>query len=143
MTTTTWTLKGITASRGTCDHCGRTLARLFRIADPEGRQMTVGRVCARQMTGWNWTVAHAERVERMHQRERAAEERYGDLWRTLRAQAAHEGTVAGVAGVAGTALYALRDGGYWGDDTAEAVRYGRDCLAASVARHGPTDAPSR
>src|SRR5882724_3359209 len=60
---TTWRLAGITASKGSCEHCGRSLSRLFRVINPDGRDMIVGRTCSAKLTGYNWTVAQAERTE--------------------------------------------------------------------------------
>lgn len=77
---TTWKLTGITASKGSCDHCGRNLSRLFRVVTPEGQAMIVGRSCSAKLTGYNWTVAQAERTEAIRLGEIRAAEKYGDLW---------------------------------------------------------------
>jgi hypothetical protein len=70
-----WQLIGITSGRGRCEHCGRSLARLFRITNPEGGvQMVVGRVCSMKLTGYNWSTALAERIEAA----RVADERASD-----------------------------------------------------------------
>jgi ribosome-binding protein aMBF1 (putative translation factor) len=61
--TTTWQLVGITSGEATCDHCGRTLARCFRVVTPDGAEMTVGRVCSAKLTGYNWKLAQAERAD--------------------------------------------------------------------------------
>src|SRR5882724_9312667 len=77
---TTWRLAGITASKGSCEHCGRSLSRLFRVINPDGRDMIVGRTCSAKLTGYNWTVAQAERTEALRLRSDAAAVKYGDLW---------------------------------------------------------------
>jgi hypothetical protein len=61
---TGWRLVAITSSKsGTpCDHCGRTLKRLFTVQNPDGRQMVVGRGCVKKLTGWTLEAAEAERM---------------------------------------------------------------------------------
>ena len=78
--TTTWKLQGITADRGQCDHCGRTLARLFRVVNPDGAEMVVGRTCAAKLTGYSWSIALAERVEAQRIARAAAVAHFGALY---------------------------------------------------------------
>lgn len=80
--TATWTLTGITHTRGTCDHCGRTIARRF---------------------------AQAEAAERRAHAEAAAAADFGPLWVEAVAQRDREAAVTGRAGAAGEAVTALRD----------------------------------
>jgi hypothetical protein len=143
MTTTTapadtWTLAGITSGEATCDHCGRTLARCFRVVAPNGDDMTVGRVCSAKLTGYKWAVAAAERAERLRIAEETATERYGDLYAALTAQAAAEAARFQVATFAGQARTILRDPQRrgWDMDEAAAVAYARDMLARSIAQVG-------
>lgn len=110
--TATWTLQGITTGRGSCDHCGRDLARLFRITSPAGQAMVVGRTCSAKLTGYRWDVALAQRVERSRLRDMAAEAAYGDLWHEARRVATATAALPGVetAGIAGDALEGMRMG---------------------------------
>lgn len=129
MTQTGWTLKGITDGRGACDHCGRTLSRLFRIADPSGQVIVVGRTCSAKLTGFSWTVAQAEHLERLARGEAAAERDYGQLYLDLKAVAARTAERYGVTGAAGDALQVLRDR-LLGSDT-ERTAFARRALAAA------------
>lgn len=119
-----WSLVGVTAGRGACDHCGRSLARLFRVLSPEGAVLTVGRSCAAGLTGWSASWADAERAERRRVAELAARESYGDLYAALEA-------VQVSCGPAGLGLAALR-GEYGWMGEVEAVEYAREMLAAAV-----------
>lgn len=113
MTTAGWQLIGITGGRGRCEHCGRSLARLFRITDPDGVQMVVGRVCSMKLTGYTWSTALAERIEAGRVAEELATERYGDLWVELKAVAkatAECRSSQGTAGSAGEAMHGLLKG---------------------------------
>lgn len=93
--TTTWSLKGITADRGQCDHCGRTLARLFRVVNPDGAEMVVGRVCSAKLTGYSWSIALAERIEAGRIVRAAAVAKFGTLYTDTLARAyAHAGESA-------------------------------------------------
>jgi hypothetical protein len=78
--TTTWKLQGITADRGQCDHCGRTLARLFRVVNPEGAEMVVGRTCSAKLTGYSWSVAQAKQIESQRIVRAAAVDHFGALY---------------------------------------------------------------
>jgi hypothetical protein len=135
MTTTTYRLLGITDGRGACDHCGRTLSRLFRIATPTGDTMVVGRTCSANLTGYRWSVAQAERLEALRLREEAALADYGDLYLSLVAQARAEAAVGGVAGAAGEGVLVLRDRPAYLEE-AERVAFAREMLARSLARVG-------
>lgn len=126
--TGTYTLQGITCERGSCDHCGRELARLFRVQSPTGTQIIVGVSCAKKLTGYSWSVAQAERMQRMVEREARAEALYGDLYRSLKAQAHLEAERYGCGGAAGSGFIALRDD--------NAVEWATDMLAKSIAREG-------
>jgi hypothetical protein len=134
-TTTTWQLVGITTGEATCDHCGRTLARCFRVVTPDGDEMTVGRVCSAKLTGYNWKLAQAERAERLRAAEEAAATRYGQLYADLTAQHELEGRRLGMGSHAAQGRIALRDRKAWQDE-AETLAYARDMLAESVARWG-------
>lgn len=112
----TWKLQGITASRGQCDHCGRTLARLFRVVAPTGAEMVVGRICSAKLTGYSWSVAQAERIEARKAAERGALAEFGNLY--AEAVMLAESSICSVAGPAGEASIGLRDGGI-DADTAE------------------------
>lgn len=107
-----WTLQGITEGSDACEHCGRTLSRLFRVTSPEGTEMVVGRVCSRKLTGYSWTVALAERVERSRLRDERAAATYGELWTEARRVAAATASLPGIetAGIAGDALEGMRQG---------------------------------
>jgi hypothetical protein len=130
--TTTWTLLGIDHTRGTCDHCGRTLTRRFRIQGPDGTISHVGSTHAKQMTGWSWTVAQAEHAERRTRAETAAAADFGALWAEAVAQRDLEVAVTGRAGAAGEAVTALRDRAVPGD----LFGFVADCLATSRATVG-------
>lgn len=137
MTTTpaTWQLRGITSGEANCDHCGRTLARCFRVVSPAGDEMTVGRVCSAKLTGYNWKVAQAERVEGIRLAEERAAATYGDLWTALTAQHFREGERLGMGAHAAEGRIALRDLKPW-QDAAEMVAFAREMLAVSIARVG-------
>lgn len=112
----TWTLRGITAGRSTCDHCGRSLARLFRVESPDGVLMTVGRTCSQRLTGYSWQVRMAERA----QAHTDAAARHPELVAALRVTQAAEdvhGNATPQAYNATTALCALADAeqGRWYD----------------------------
>ncbi len=124
----TWTLQGITDGRGACDHCGRSLARLFRVTNPEGQQMVVWRVCSARFTGWNLSVAQAERAERFARLEAAAQAKWGDLYVQAREAAAAVAARTGTAGGPGEALTMMRDQPHWVDDD-EARAFVARCLA--------------
>jgi hypothetical protein len=136
MTTTvapgSWTLLGIDKARGACDHCGRTIARRFRIQSSDGQIMNVGSTHAKQATGWSWTVAQAERAEQMARREAAAEADYPTLWVEARRQRDHENRITGRGGAAAEAVGALRDRNVAGD----LVEFVHGCLRASQAAVG-------
>jgi hypothetical protein len=132
MTTTstaTWTLRGITAARANCDHCGRSLARCFRVTSPEGAEMIVGRTCAKRLTGWSWSLAQAERMEALRLREEAAAATYGDLWE--RVVLAARGPEAYTACPAGEAMILLRDNTSPWLSEAERIAFAEKCLAAN------------
>ncbi len=105
-----YTLRGITSGSGVCDHCGRTLARLFRVTSPDGTDLTVGRTCSAKLTGYKWNVALAERIERFRIADEAAASKYGQLYTELHAAARATAARYETAGIAGDALGGLRDG---------------------------------
>lgn len=126
---TDWTLKGIRRDSGSCDHCGRTLGRLFRVADAAGVEMTVGVGCSKKLTGYSWSVAQAERMQACADREARAAERWPELWSALLAQMEREqAAFDGYTGDAGAGLYELRDRGN--------VQYAAESLALSIAKVG-------
>lgn len=131
--TTTWQLTGITNGRGACDHCGRTLSRLFKVTSPDGVRMVVGKTCSKNLTGYNWQTAQAERIERIAQADAAAAAKWGDLYAALKVQAALAARRTETSGAAGEGIAALRDG-YLSDDEARA--FAEKCMAASIAHHG-------
>jgi len=98
---TAWTLTGISLRDDTCDHCRRLLSRVFTVAHSSGAEYRLGRVCAREITGWSWQVALAERVQRARDLDAAAGRQYPQLWalvtaamsdaQVLRAQALEQG----------------------------------------------------
>lgn len=131
-TTATWTLLGIDHTRGTCDHCGRTITRRFRVQGPDGTVSHVGSTHAKQMTGWSWTVAQAEHAERRTRAEAAAAVDFGALWVEAVAQRDREVSLTGRPGAAGEAVTALRDRTVPGD----LLGFVEDCLMKSYARVG-------
>jgi len=131
-TTATWTLLGIDHTRGTCDHCGRTLTRRFRVQSPDGTISHVGSTHAKQMTGWSWTIAQAEHAERRARAEAAAAVDFSDLWVEAVAQRDLEVSVTGRAGAAGEAVTALRDRTVPGD----LLGFAEGCLLKSYATVG-------
>lgn len=137
-----WSLQGITSGRGACDHCDRTLSRLFRVMSPGGECMQVGRVCAATLTGYRWSVAQAERIEATVRRDAAATEKFGLLYTDLKAQAALTARRYGTSGAAGEGAGVLRDlPAYM--TVAEAEAFARRMLAVSIAREGAAGAEPR
>jgi ribosome-binding protein aMBF1 (putative translation factor) len=132
MTDSTWRLLGITKGAGDCEHCGRRLSRLFRVAGPDGAEMVVGRRCAAGLTGYDWTTAAALRAQAIADADRAAEARYGEMYRELRRRATREAAAHGVTGAAGEGVCALRDRRPWQSEE-DAVAFAREMLAASAA----------
>jgi hypothetical protein len=134
-TTGTWTLRGISAGRATCDHCGRNLARCFLVESPEGKRMTVGRTCSKRLTGYDWTVRVAERAAAFT----AAEERNPDLYRALDAEVwkGDENGRRTYGSVAQQAVCALADfeQGRWQEWQGDVVEYARECLTAAIAEN--------
>lgn len=127
--TTTWRLTGITTGRSTCDHCGRSLARCFRVTR-DGAEMTVGRVCSAKLTGYNWTVAQAERTEQIRVNSIRAAVKYGDLWVEVNRIAQDPQVPIPLGYRAAQAQIMLRDEReHWMSD-AERVAFVRDLLAA-------------
>lgn len=139
MTTAGWQLIGITGGRGSCEHCGRSLARLFRITDPQSVQMVVGRVCSMKLTGYTWSTALAERIEAGRVAEELAAERYGDLWVELKAVAkATAGcrSSQGTAGSAGEGMHGLLKGWISEEQARTLLRDGREWLTGQgVSQH--------
>lgn len=131
---TTYILKGITAANGECDHCHRDLARLFRIADADGNEMVVGRKCAMNLTGYNWSIAQAERIQKLADAEVRAAADFGELWEAVKAQSAREGEILHYGGAATEAMIALRDRRWMTDD--EAKDFAEKMLAESVSSIG-------
>lgn len=82
--TTPWKLLRVrTAPNGRqCDHCPRTLKNLYDLAHTKtGQELTVGRGCCKQLTGWSLTTAEARRLADLATRETAALNRWGDDYR--------------------------------------------------------------
>lgn len=124
-----WTLKGIRRDAGSCDHCGRSLGRLFRVERADGEQMTVGVACSKRLTGYNWSVAQAERAQALAEREARAAEQWPELWEALTAQALREAhAYNGMGSHAASGRVELRDRGN--------VSFATEMLALSVARIG-------
>lgn len=130
--TATWTLLGIDHTRGTCDHCGRTITRRFRVQGPDGTVSYVGSTHAKLMTGWSWTVAQAKHAERRTRAETAAAADFGALWVEAVAQRDREVSLTGRPGAAGEAVSALRDRAVPGD----LLGFVEGCLMKSYARVG-------
>jgi hypothetical protein len=95
----------------------------------------VGRSCSKNLTGYNWSLAQAERIERFERMDRDAEAKYGDLYRSLKSQGEHEGRVLGYGGFCTEAWIWLRDLKPWMDE-AYYVEYAEKALAESIAKYG-------
>lgn len=59
---TDWYLVSIQSESGSCAHCGRDLKHLYRVVNPDGREITVGRGCVKKLTGWTLAAAEAKRI---------------------------------------------------------------------------------
>lgn len=129
--TKTYRLLGITTTRSACDCCGRKLARVFRVADATGTERLMGRVCAAKATGYNWTVAQAERAERFAQQDAAAAARWPDLHAALVVAQRECATRSGQGGAAGEGLGMLRSRAPWQSEQ-DAEDFARRCLAAAT-----------
>lgn len=66
---TAWYLTEMLTTPGSCDHCGRALKHLYRVVNPGGEIMTVGRGCVKKLTGWTLEAANAVRILRLAQRD--------------------------------------------------------------------------
>lgn len=62
---TKWRLVGVARAAATCDHCGRKLVNTYRVADPEGNEMTLGKTHVKAVTGYNLGQAEAARLLRL------------------------------------------------------------------------------
>ncbi|MGH3921331.1 MAG: hypothetical protein ACRDTT_00350 [Pseudonocardiaceae bacterium] len=65
---TAWYLVGMPEGGASCDHCGRELKHLYRVVNPGGTEMTVGRGCVKKITGWTLSYAQAQRALRVVRR---------------------------------------------------------------------------
>lgn len=59
---TAWFLVGMPDGSGQCDHCGRNLKHLYRVVNPDGAELTVGRGCVKRITGWTSSYAQAKQA---------------------------------------------------------------------------------
>lgn len=59
---TAWYLVGKPEGSGACDHCGRALTHLYRVVNPDGEHLTVGRNCVKVLTGWTLSATQAARM---------------------------------------------------------------------------------
>ena len=57
-----WRMVGRAEGSGSCDHCDRPLVYRYRVADPGGTELVVGRGCLKTLTGWTKAAAEAERL---------------------------------------------------------------------------------
>ena len=131
----TWVLRGITGGRASCEHCGRDLARCFRVENPAGEQMVVGRVCATKLTGHSWSLALAERIERRRQAQQAAQELFGERYREATAVRARQMAArpSGTAGAAGEAISAMESAaaGTWAEWQGDVEDFVTGCLTSA------------
>lgn len=79
---TGWYLVGRPVGSASCDHCGRALKHCYLVVNSDAVEMTVGRGCVKKLTGWDLTIATAERLLRIAKRnaDRAAQ------WATFAAE---------------------------------------------------------
>jgi hypothetical protein len=66
---TGWRLVGLATGSASCEHCNRALKYLYRVVNPAGEEMVVGRGCVKKLTGWTLEAAHAARLLRIAERD--------------------------------------------------------------------------
>lgn len=57
-----WRMIGRAEGSGSCDHCNRPLKHRYRVTNPTGAELIVGRGCLKTLTGWTKAAAEAERL---------------------------------------------------------------------------------
>lgn len=67
---TAWYLVKVEQGGAACDHCNRSLKRLYRVVNPDGKEMTVGSGCVKKITGWTLEWREAQRLLYVAERER-------------------------------------------------------------------------